>query len=308
MTTPAAPRPLSHRLVYLGVIAVWVIYCVFGILRHPGADKLNLTPSQQFLILGSVYAIVLVIWLLAARGALHLRRYAELIHGSRDAPAMRLIANGLFWGVIYIMVITLNGVLISYAIGTPYLRAAVFLRNHIPPVVALIAFIQLYRGSSLLKQTVLFHTWTRGTYLMLAAYGVFACLLVLAFSRTTTNVDAIGVPIYVVPRPVALLTIIFAYLVVWLLGILSGINVAKYASQVKGTIYRKSLTQLVRGILIIVFMAAAIQVIGLIGRIIGGWSTQWSLLIVYTLLLMYGVGYWLVSAGAKRLTRLEGAE
>jgi hypothetical protein len=188
-----------------------------------------------------------------------------------------------------------------------YFDVLVVLRDHLPVVAALIGFFLLYRGSDGLRHTAQFTTWTPSTFIMLAGFAAFSIGFVLAFtlavpdSPTRTSMD-------IIPRGLLLTTQIMPYLAAWFMGILAGVNIAKFAANVKGVLYRRALRNVVLGIWGVVVFSVILQALTLASRYLLNWSVAGVILLVYALMAFYSFGFILINSGAKSLTRLEVPE
>ncbi|HSX01188.1 MAG TPA: hypothetical protein VLF67_03005, partial [Candidatus Saccharimonas sp.] len=107
------------------------------------------------------------------------------------------------------------------------------------------------------------------------------------------------------PRELLLFTMLLPYLLGWFLGLLGAINISRYARQVRGTLYRQALGYLVVGIMGVIGFAVTVQILTLATRFLLGFSLPRLLFTIYILLVLYGLGFWLVRLGARKLTRIE---
>jgi hypothetical protein len=174
---------------------------------------------------------------------------------------------------------------------------------------ALIAFYLLYRGSQQLKLAAEFITWTRSSLWILIAYAVFAFFFVLEFATSpATGVGTQASSTAIVPHGLLLFTLIMPYILAWFLGILAIVNLAKYSRQVKGSLYRQALENLVKGIGAVIFFTIIYQVFVFAVRYLTNISLGAALLLVYCILVLYGLGFVFVRKGAKKLMLLEVAQ
>jgi hypothetical protein len=92
------------------------------------------------------------------------------------------------------------------------------------------------------------------------------------------------------------------------MGILAGVNIAKFAANVKGVLYRRALRNVVLGIWGVVVFSVILQALTLASRYLLNWSVAGVILLVYALMAFYSFGFILINSGAKSLTRLEVPE
>lgn len=295
---------LAHSL----VIGCGLLYAGLSLFASRGGNPaFHLSNLQTIFMQLTIVIPVIVIWLVALRGAITFKVYANLIKGSPEAAGINRIADGLFWTVIYLICIALTGAAVPYFSQSPQLPLVLLIRNHAPVLAALVAFILIYAGSHQLRQITPFTTWTRTTIWLMVAFSLFSLFIALVFIQTPTPVDSRGIPNSTLPREVLLFSVLLPYLSAWLMGLLASVNIAKYAKRVNGIIYRAALQDLVRGIVAVVAFGILLQLLTLASRFLVGLSLAPLLLIIYTLLAFYGLGFWFVRSGAKKLTRMEVA-
>jgi hypothetical protein len=295
------------RISLILVIAGWIIYATLNLLApQTTSARYQLSPTQTLLLQISVYTPLLIIWVLAIRGATAFKSYSLLLQGGREARAMSLIGTGLLWTVVYLLSSSLTGAIVPYFQGTQWLETAVTVRNHAPAWTALIAFGLLYLGSRRLSQVAPFATWNAATIILLIGYGLFAAGFANTFLAAGTE-TRFGIPSYALPHQVLLFTMLLPYLLAWFLGLLAAINLTRYAAQVKGVLYRQALRYLVLGVLSVVIFAVIVQVLSLASRFFLGFDLARLLFTVYVLLALYGLGFWFVNLGARNLARIENA-
>jgi hypothetical protein len=306
-----APKSWRYaRGTYLTVIACWVVYAVLSLLAPTAASaRFHMTPMQLFFLRLSIIFPVNLIWLMATRGVINVKFYAQMIRGSHDAQAINTIADGLLWTLAYLILITLGNAVLPYFVNAKFFDVLIIIRDHIGPLFALIAFFVLYRGSQRLKLVANFDTWSTSTIWALIAFSIFAFFFVLEFATS----PAIGTgpsrsSLAILPHELLLFTLIIPYIASWFMGILAIINISKYARQVKGNLYRQALESLVRGIAGVVFFIMVYQIIVFAARYLTEISLGMTLLIVYIILLLYGLGFLFIRTGAKKLMRIEAVQ
>jgi hypothetical protein len=196
-----------------------------------------------------------------------------------------------------------------YFLNAPFYDTLVVIRDHLGPLFAVIAFFVLYRGSQRLKLVANFDTWTASTTWAVFAFAVFAFFFVLEFATSPNlTIGTARTSLAIVPHEVLLFTLIIPYIAAWFMGILAIINISKYARQVKGQLYRQALENLVRGIAAVVFFIMFYQVIVFAARYLAHISLGAILMIIYAILILYGLGFLFIRAGAKKLMRIEAVQ
>jgi hypothetical protein len=179
------------------------------------------------------------------------------------------------------------------------------MHNHIPLAIALISSIQLFRGSRGLGKITRQRIWN-GRSSIIA--GVVA---VVGFGFFTWNFYMIQpsltiagqVSRFVVSKPILLFTYVLPHIALWSLGLLACINLAYYASRVKGVVYRSLLGDLYHGILIVFICIFLAQYLIMTTPSLKGFS--WRVLLIYLELLLTTYGFMLIRRGAQKLSMIE---
>lgn len=297
------------RLAYALVILAWLAYVLLTFfLPVQAAARYDLSQSALSLLRLSFMMPLLIIWLVALGGVVTFKNYARLIEGSREAKGINLIANGLLFTVAYLVVASLLGPLQAYFKGTSYLELSVTLRNHLPMIISFVGFWLIYLGSHQLRKISGYSTWTVWPTIIFILYSIFAVFFTSAFISTPASIDGNGIPTRVTPTEILVFTLILPFLVAWLVGIIASINVLKYAKHTKGVIYRQVFRDLSRGILLAVGFGILVQIISLSSRLITQLNLGGVLLLIYTLIIIYGLGFWYIRRGANRLAKIEVIE
>jgi hypothetical protein len=309
-------RPLTSwkysRWAYVAVVVSWTIYAALTLFAPAAANtRYHMSTMDLVLLRLTVIVPIHLVWLVAVRGAVAFKSYAEIIKGSPEADEINQIANGLLWTIAYLVSISLVGSIEPLFYHTHFFNAAIILRDHIPPLIALVGFLKLYFGSHKLRTVANFTTWTRSTVIVLIAFGLFVASFVLEFASTPVNSTALTVTrnsTSLLPLGLLLFTLVMPYVIGWFMGVLASINILKFSHSVKGILYRKALGNLVRGIATIVIFAIAIQLTTFADRFLTNLSIGLVLVVVYGLIALYALGFVFIWMGAKQLERLEGTE
>jgi hypothetical protein len=297
---------LNGKLAFVIVGEAWLVY-VFLSAFAPTAQTFGLAWWQLRLVQLTVSVPVLIIWLVAAYGAVRFKDYTVMIRGSKDGAALSRITDGLLIIVGSTILQSFLNLLQRYAVGTPLLEPMVFLDNHIPVVLSLIALGYIFSGSAKLSRIVDKPISARQMLTVLVPFTVTAALFAVFYYTNVTYSVTNGVPNYVVPGKTPFFTVALPYLVVWLLAALSLLNIANYIINVKGPIYKAALRRLAWGIVAVVTFTVLTQLLTVTAGVWQGLSLSAILLVVYALLIAYSVGFILIAWGARRLVRIEAA-
>lgn len=292
------------------VVVCWVVYAVLSFMSPRSTSRsFNLPGWETVLLQLTILVPLYFIWTTAINGAVTFKHYAHIIKGGREAPGISQIANGLFWLVGYAYLVFLTSVIVPYFVHSPLLGTAVIIKNHLPAWIALIAFYLIYQGSARLRDVAQFTTWSRVTPWLAVAFALFAGAFTMAFAYSPVDMaNRGGIPAYSAPPNVLLFTLVLPSLATWFMGILATVNIIKYATFVKGFIYKLALRRLVWGIWSVLFFAVVLQGLIMMAPFLNSLGLGVLLLIIYAILILYGLGFMLIRSGARKLTRIEVIE
>jgi hypothetical protein len=297
------------RWAYAAVVISWCIYAGLTLFAPDAASvRYHMSPLDLALLRLTIIIPIHLVWLIAVRGAVAFKSYAEVIKGSPEAHDINQIANGLLWTIAYLVSISLVGSIEPLFYHTHYFNLAIVLRDHIPPFIGLIGFYMLYRGSHRLRNVAKFTTWTYSTFAVAIAFAFFAALFVHEFASTgaaTSMSTETRNSTSIVPLGILLFTLVMPYIIAWFMGILASINILKFSRSVKGILYRRALRNLVKGIGAIVVFGIAVQLTTFSDRFLANLSIGLVLVIVYGFIALYALGFVFIWFGAKQLERLE---
>jgi hypothetical protein len=304
----ALPRRSWMVTGYTLVVLAWVAYALLSFYSPANIESTyHISTLERVLLQTSVALPILLIWLIAIRGAMTFKRYANLLVKDVEAPAMNWIANGLLWLVVYIILLAMVGVLPAYYAHSSQLGTVIETKNHLPLLAALTGFVWLFLGSRRLHQVTSFSVQTPRTRWLLIGLSGAAALFAVTFLSTYDAVTHLPsqIPTYTFSPTVLLFTLVLPYIAAWLLGLLASLNIHYYAQKVSGTLYRQALRDLVHGIIGVTAFISFLQLLLLMAPAIVSLGLGSFLLLLYSLLVLYGAGFWLVSQGAQRLARIE---
>lgn len=297
--------------IYVLVMLAWLVYVALSLVAGASApNPYHLSHDSLYLIDLTIFVPVLAIWLMAARGAIHLTSYARLIYKSPEGQGLQQIAVGVMVLLAYLVMIGLLGSIVSYFHASSYIKPLVILKNQMPAGLALIAFLYLYLGSVSLCRSSKAEVQSRDKVLPTGLFLLAAAAIAWGFSGSDTDslMQANGTPLYVAPHNLLLFTLVMPYLFSWLLGLHASLNILDYAQNVNGTLYRAALGSLAKGIMTTVIFIVALQLFTVGTPIISQLNLGGILLVVYAIILLYGVGAYYITAGSRKLTLIEVAE
>jgi hypothetical protein len=304
MTITITLNPPRHPYTIATLLA-WTMYAALSFLTPIRENTYQLGQLQISLIQLTIVLPILAIWLVAANGAARLRQYMRLIRDSTDGQAFKYLSAGVSVLVLAFVLQSLVGSIAPFVVGTPYLTALVLFRNHLPVVLNLIAFGLIFVGSRQLNISTAHRLSAERTAIVLFPYAILAGLFAIFFYQNLEYVVRNGIPNFAVPGQWPFYTVALPYCLSWLLGITAIVNIAEYARFVSGTIYRRALSSLARGLSAVVLGSILIQLVSVANTFAAHLRLASILLLIYILLILYAVGFVLINRGAKKLIRIE---
>src|SRR5690606_37087874 len=136
-----------------------------------------------------------------------------------------------------------------------------------------------------------------GFILLASAYA--ALMMTMPFSDESIR------SVYFLPSWLIVATIIAPYLFTWYNGTAAADLLIRYRNKVRGIIYKSAFGRLALGFIVITITAIIIRFIVTLNEQLTQLNISPLLMIIYALVVLYGIGYGLVASGAKRLTKLE---
>jgi len=292
-----------------GFLALSTIVYIYITYR---ADVLNHHGHNDFVTFLVTHLVILVpevvVWLIAATGALRLKAYARTAIRGQDGIAFDYIADALMLLVIYSVAISLATSVKILFVHTSVFKMASIITVHAPVVLVLLSSIFLYIGAVELNRIAsmgLKKLPNRLVELAISAFNILVASFVWYFYAVAPHrIDDDGRSHFALPVSILLVTYVLPHIITWLLGLMACLNLAHYAKYVKGTIYKAFLRDLYLGILIVfgcTYFAQVLYVSNISSR-----HFNPALLLVFLVLIALMAGYLMIYRGASRLQLIEG--
>jgi hypothetical protein len=298
--------PKKNRLYLLTGALLWAAYALLALTAPLVRNPYHLTLTERNLLQLTIILPVLVIWLVALNGAASFQRYARLIRGSEDGDALQWISAGVTLLVLYYILQSVLTQLPLFFVGKWLLIPVLMLANHVPLMLALVAFLVILAGAWKLRALTVKRLGLGGLAAIAFPYLVLGAIYAWLFYKNLPNGTAAnGVPKFAGPEPLPLLTVAIPYIIAWIAGILAITIIAEYARTIHGTIYRRALKDLVRGLTGALGFSILIELMQLSTGVFQGLSLWAVLLILYVLIVLYAVGFVFIARGAKKLSLIE---
>lgn len=288
---------------YAIIVAVTIVLALILPVDTMTLHKFHITVLEYREAIITIIIPYIIIWFAAFYAYDRADAYAQELEGTGEWKAFRNIAYGLgalAWGLAIstIISVVLGGIAGQHS-GIRVVHTII--GNYLNLLFPLVGFTLIGNGTHnlLLQVKARLSLWaTRLWVSMLAIVGVFYTYFLLHNHFTNDNP-------YHLPVILLLLTLAAPYLYVWYTGIVAAYELKKYSGRIKGVLYQRALNTLGVGLTIVIASSIFIQYItGALGS--GkGVSFSYTLLIVYTLILLEAAGYVMVAMGARRLKRIE---
>jgi hypothetical protein len=298
------------KRVYLALAALLIIlYPLLTLIPKP-PDKIlktyGLTDSSYYLVIVPIVVLLIAIWLAGFYGSLNLKKYSSLIRDSRDGRAMNLISNGLLVLSLSMPLTAVVGA-ISALIERNDLGAIAGLTifsNYLALVLMGISFMLITIGSERLYDIVRGKTtpWPQKVWVL--SFIVFSTLYTYFIIFQSSQSEALRKSFYM-PVWLLLISLVIPYLYIWYRGINAAYCMYEYRLNVKGNVYKSSLSLLAGGITMVIISSVATRTITTLANKLSSLHLTPLLFIIYALLTLIGGGFLLIAAGARRLRKIE---
>lgn len=296
----------TFRWIYWLIVILGVAYVFLTVNAPQASNPYKLTPQQLVSIQLSFVVPIIGIWALAAYGARRFRVYAEEIKDSPEGAPLVKIANGL---MLLVFGLVTSGTLNtgrSYARQAGNIEIFSILATYYQYLIPLLGFGLMYTGAKMLpgragkgKKSSL------SLLLLFVVLGVAAWMLMLQNPNRNQPVTSLTANSFYMNDILILTTVIVPQAFTWALGIVAGINIAGYVKALKGLIYKKAFARLAAGILTVIGFSVSLQIFNAFVEAMAKLGLQGILVLIYGIVLLYGVGYAIIASGAKKLHKIE---
>jgi len=282
-----------------------IIYSGFTLLPAPSKiilTQYHLSATGLRLIDVTIIVLLAVIWYAGFYGYGKLRQYAQLIGKDRDGKHVVMLTRGIFLMVMWLPINSTVSAILNYIAHRHlgFVPAAAIIENYVNLVLPLAGVILISLGARGLSEIVK----QRPTYRaisILAAVLIYTGLVYYRLVATTAHRSSI----YHMSIWLILLTLVAPYIYMWFMGLLATYEILNYRLKVAGIVYRKSWGMLAFGIGWLVVTSIGVQYLTTLSARLMHLSIYWILVIVYSLLLVYSVGFVLIALGARKLQKIE---
>lgn len=308
-------RLQSDMKAFLFTLSIFGAAYLVLTLAAPEAETVSrygLTLAQAQLVRVSFIIPYLFIWVTALVNVVWFRRYTTLVKGSTEESAFNKITKGLWMLFLVIVVPAFVTAIVNYFPSDISIqKSAVILRNYLTIAFYLVGFWYFWQASKNLLQNV--HTASNqvnGKYqnigvVAIATLAVIYTWAVLSNPFRTSSADHLVKATYYLPDMLIVFTVVIPYVLVWILGVLTVLNVLSYAKLVPGLIYRQTFSYLARGLALTIILLIGLQFLSQANAILGHAALSIILVIIYILFFAIAAGHVLIARGARKLAAIE---
>jgi len=302
-------------LILLILLYTWISFSLP--VNYESLHQLHISLNSLRVIDLALFIPIFAIWYIAFYGFSSFKIYAEKIENYPDGKGFSIIADGL-------VVIGLGLILTSFvSSAVSYFTTqnlgdvprAVIVSNYVSVLVPLLAFTFIFVGARNLIKISKIKFSAKNTipfYLLVIILGVIFAWVAIHNPAKDIEATATRHGLYYLPNYLIVITIVIPYIISWFLGIKAAFMLNYYKNKTKGIIYKRSLSYLSRGVILVVISEIATQFLNVFNNEINEQLNQHGasflgpiLLIIYVLLVLIAAGYVLIAMGAKELNKIE---
>jgi hypothetical protein len=258
----------AKALFWAGLWAAIYLLLIFVLPTNTSTMKEYDLSAGEYRVLTLLTGLpMIMVWFTAFFGYGTLAAYAEKIQGTREGVSYRAVARGLKW--------------LAWALA---------------------AFTYMSNGSRSLREVV------NKLPSKQVIRGMIAASIIISVAFCTITIDTvqnIHPNPYRLPLWLILLTIIIPYLYAWLMGFFAVFEMSEYRRMVRGVFYRRALRLLAAGTTCVIIASVILQYMTSSSRYLRRIQLGWPMLIMYTTLIVFAVGFILIAVGTNKLKKLE---
>jgi hypothetical protein len=295
---------------YVGWVVASALYVGLTLLAPlpAGTNTYNLSSSQIHLLQLSIVLPVAGIWLAAVYGASSFSRYSTGIESSHDGNALQTVSKGVTLLVVRIIASSIFDSLRPFVVKSGWLPTWTIITHYIVILLTLVSFYMIFMGAKRL-----FETLEKPPSMNLAKLVVMTTVgastiaygwALIQNPYRNSSVSALNQSFYL-PDWALLITVVLVFAISWYLGFMAVAYLQKYGKYTKGILYKQALKPTAHGIGTIVVFSVVIQLLGALAPALHSFRLNGMLLLLYVLIILYGIGYALIAYGARKLHLIE---
>jgi len=300
-------RLLSPIYAYISITIVALIFIYIMFQASNMIKKYNPHINYKQYLLTHFLTIIfeLILWAIIARSAMRFKSYTLTVIRNEDGRALNYIANSILISLAYAILLCMASTVKTLFWNSPDLRAVTTITNLVPLLVILAASVYILVGTQRLRH--LSNSRLRDSVNLrpyLSLLFVFVVAYTLDFYQSAPNMlDDDGLHHFSLSPTVLLFVYVLPYVIVWVLGVFSCINLVDYAKNVKGIIYKSLFTDLRNGLIISFIGTYCVQIFTASDLSSNKFGAGFVVIILILALLTWG--YLLIYRGTNQLYKLE---
>jgi len=270
-------------------------------------NRFQLSATSTLLLQATFIVPIVLIWLQGVSGAVAFKAYVQQRSRGTETKALDTVATGVMILLTGLIVTSVYGALRPYAIEAGNVQAFQISRNYLSIFFQLLGTVIVFRGSrQLLGACSIFPLSRRSLGILGAIIGVVMTgLLVLLYQDPYRNdsPDPGRYSSFFLPDSLIILTILAPYAVNWFIGLVGAINIRRYSRNIRNDYRQRAYSRLSLGIASIIGVTILLQLLTILTPVVAELSLGALLLVYYILVLFYGLGYFLIASGARKLEK-----
>ena len=302
----AIRKPHNAPLFYAILAILYLVLSLAISPNHATLTVYHLSDKQYRVLTFLVLLPLLAIWWAAFYGYAKIKEYATLIEDTSEGPAFQHIANGMMWLAWGLPIPSLISLVVTtIANNHPgFTATSIIISNYASLLVPLVALHILSTGSRNLLEQAHLRITNRSTKLLVLSFVLLGSVFCYYVFANLHGKSGSHNPYYL-DSWLLLLTIVVPYLYAWFVGLLAAYEIRLVSRHSQGVLYRRGLQLLSVGLAVTVASSIALQYLRSVLPRNGHISLGYTLLLVYGILAIIGIGYVLLAAGAQRLKKIE---
>lgn len=293
---------------YLLLVALFVTLIFLLPASQSALRDFHITALQYHLLLFVVELPLVIIWFVAIYGYGQLKNYALKIRKSREFNAYKELTQGSKWLAMSLIIPSFVSLaLLTIANNHPSTSGlSTIATNYLTVAFSLLGFTYVSKGAQYLCKQANLDSRQDAMQVILLVFiilGVVYCFLVfrnLDLRSLTSADNRFYMPIWLM-----IMTLTIPYLYTWFIGLLAAYDLSRLAAQTKGVLYRQAFRFFAGGYLLVIAGSIAIQYTRSLIPRGGHLSLNTTLMLVYIIYFIIGLGFVLISHGAQRLKKIE---
>ncbi len=303
------------KVQFLVLLLVWIIYSGLTLLA-PAAQATTRYGISLFwtnILRTTILLPYLFIWVSALFSILRFTKYLKFISQSPECAGFKYLIKGLWMLLAVVIVPSYIGILGSYFPENFFVqKITTILRNDATILIYLCAFYFLWQGSKKLGEALITEKIKdKASYfisvLLTIVLGIGYIWFVIHNPFRTASSNPLVKPTYYLSDISIFLTIVFPYIVIWLLGFLTIFNFRNLSKKIVGVIYKNAFHYISKGITVIIALIISLQFLSQASIYLASVHLGIILVIIYLILIAIALGYLYIARGAKELTLIEEA-